>query len=133
MTGDEGVPRATRKCPECEVSLSYGRPIDRDNAEMSGTLCKTCSFRKLPGRNLIGKIFGKLNVIREGESSNKSRLWVCRCSCGNEIPVASRLLNSGNTKSCGCLRKDHSNVPDLTGKVFGYLTVLRRVENNEFG
>ena len=133
MTGDEEVTRATRKCPECGVSLSYGRPIDRDHAEQRGTLCKTCAFRKLPGRSLLGKTFGKLTVIREGKSSQKARLWVCRCSCGKELAVASRLLNSGNTRSCGCLRMDHSNVPDLTGKLFGYLTVLHRVENSKFG
>jgi hypothetical protein len=58
---------------------------------------------------------------------------VCRCSCGREITPTTKELNSGNTRSCGCLRNDHSNVPDLTGKVFRDLTVLRRVENCSFG
>jgi len=58
---------------------------------------------------------------------------VCRCTCGRESTPTTRSLNSGNSQSCGCLRIEHSNVPELTGKVFHDLTVIRRVENCTFG
>ena len=32
--------------------------------------------------------------------------WVCLCDCGNRITVSVSSLNKGNTKSCGCLRKE---------------------------
>jgi len=54
--------------------------------------------------NLKGKHFGKLTVLYStGEIRNGSRVWHCRCECGNEIDVTARNLNRG-AKSCGCLR-----------------------------
>lgn len=37
---------------------------------------------------------------------NKSVVWRCRCSCGNQnfIYVDSHSLRRGNTLSCGCLK-----------------------------
>jgi hypothetical protein len=55
---------------------------------------------------LIGKTFGNL-VVKEREGSrNNERTWRCECSCGNISIVSTNALNSGNTKSCGCLRRE---------------------------
>lgn len=35
--------------------------------------------------------------------------WNCSCDCGNSITVITDHLRNGNTKSCGCLRKDFPN------------------------
>lgn len=53
-----------------------------------------------------GQRFGKLVVLREAEVRTKDRRiqQVCRCDCGNTHTVATRLLTSGKTKSCGCYR-----------------------------
>lgn len=50
--------------------------------------------------NLIGKVFGRLTVLER--SAGK---WVCSCSCGGTHLVQTERLNSGHTKSCGCLKK----------------------------
>ena len=72
--------------------------------------------------NLIGNIYGRLTVIAEAEQlPGKSASWLCRCECGNIVTVMGNNLRRGHTKSCGCLKS-----PDLTGKVFGKLTVLGR-------
>jgi hypothetical protein len=62
--------------------------------------------------------FGRLTVFqRDG------RKWLCRCSCGKTTRVWRHHLYSGNTSSCGCIKR----TPDLTpGQRFGRLTVLRR-------
>lgn len=55
--------------------------------------------------------------------------WHCKCSCGKESSVRRGDLTRGTTQSCGCLRKEKlalrrcSLVKDLTGQVFGRLTV----------
>ncbi len=60
-------------------------------------------------KNLVGKKFGKLTVIKEVEPAyNKLgyRLinWLCRCDCGKERIIKARSLNMKNfTKSCGCI------------------------------
>lgn len=41
------------------------------------------------------------------------RYWLCECECGNTTRVHFRNLESGNTKSCGCLRQEYwDNVPN---------------------
>jgi 5-methylcytosine-specific restriction endonuclease McrA len=41
-----------------------------------------------------------------GRNKHKQILWLCLCDCGNEVTVAGYCLRNGNTKSCGCLRKE---------------------------
>lgn len=54
--------------------------------------------------DLTGQIFGRLTVIKKvGLSKNKFVLWLCKCTCGNQIIVTSNNLRTGNTQSCGCL------------------------------
>ena len=60
------------------------------------------------------------------------RKFLCLCECGTERYVLERSLLYGGSGSCGCLRKEkltEAISPDLTGQVFGELTVLRRAEN----
>jgi hypothetical protein len=63
--------------------------------------------------DLTGKRFSRLSVVRlisstrvRGESSHTDTRWECLCDCGNTITTLTRHLNSGNTKSCGCLHHD---------------------------
>lgn len=57
--------------------------------------------------DLIGKRFGRLMVIaKAGKRSDRYICWLCKCDCGNEIIVPGVSLKSGNTKSCGCLKKE---------------------------
>jgi len=55
--------------------------------------------------NLTGRRYGKLTVcFPTGEYKNQSRVWRCKCDCGNFVDVTTRDLNRGAVKSCGCLR-----------------------------
>jgi hypothetical protein len=58
-------------------------------------------------KHLVGMKFNRLLVI-ELESMNKwgQPRWNCLCDCGNKITTISSHLFSGNTKSCGCLKKE---------------------------
>lgn len=82
--------------------------------------------------DLTGQTFNRLTVIKRVKDSvrkngEKKVRWLCKCQCGNEVYVTSDALKSGNTKSCGCYRTDVIRkrcFKDLTGHVFGHLTVL---------
>lgn len=51
-----------------------------------------------------GDRYGRLVVIEEiGSDKWGTRLWKCRCDCGEYSIVTTRNLTAGNTKSCGCL------------------------------
>ena len=51
--------------------------------------------------------FNKLTVITRAENGKFGNAkWLCQCDCGNITIVASKHLKTGETKSCGCLKKD---------------------------
>lgn len=56
--------------------------------------------------NLAGQKFGELTAVRRAGTRKRSAsdvvaLWVCRCSCGQEIVAQTRLLRRGKKKACG--------------------------------
>jgi len=56
-------------------------------------------------KDLTGKVFNKLTVIRrvENDKKHKKVMWECSCSCGNtKIISSNRLQQRGNKISCGC-------------------------------
>lgn len=55
---------------------------------------------------MIGKRFCRLVVIGRAGSFNHKRTWNCLCDCGRIIVAPTGSLNSGNTRSCGCLKLD---------------------------
>lgn len=83
--------------------------------------------------SIIGNKYNRLTVIRKTkEKSHNSYLWECKCDCGNVVKVKKWNITSGNTKSCGCYKKEsiadigRRNVDDLTGESFGRLTVTKK-------
>lgn len=59
-------------------------------------------------RDLIHQSFGRLTVTNRLHDRDKSGnvQWQCICSCGNTTIVSTVNLKRGNTRSCGCLRKE---------------------------
>lgn len=83
--------------------------------------------------DLTGQRFGHLTVLRRlDERRNGQVCWLCQCTCGNQSVVSSGNLRSGGTKSCGCQRNIR-RFEDLTGRVFGNLTVLCRAGKSVHG
>lgn len=66
--------------------------------------------------DLTEQVFGKLTVIELDQESSGRRKWICKCNCGNTVSVREYNLKSGNTKSCGCTRKEKSSVRNLNVK-----------------
>jgi DNA-binding XRE family transcriptional regulator len=62
--------------------------------------------------DLTGRTFGRLTAARRVGHRHGAALWLCRCECGNETRASVRSLTEGNTRSCGCLRRE------LTGERF---------------
>lgn len=84
-----------------------------------------------------GDTVGRWTVLGEYIlSARNERKWLCRCSCGTERYVLERSLLYGGSVSCGCFRKERSskvNSLDLTGRQFGELSVISKVENTKHG
>jgi hypothetical protein len=58
-------------------------------------------------KDLTGKRFGRLVVIG-GFTGGKLGKWLCKCDCGNTREIYRGSLVSGDSKSCGCLRRENS-------------------------
>lgn len=58
--------------------------------------------------DLTGRRFGRLLVLRVSSVRiyGKQLAWDCQCDCGVIKPLLTSVLNSGSTKSCGCLKKE---------------------------
>lgn len=85
-------------------------------------------------QDLTGRRFGKLTVVsRNPQLEDRYYTWNCQCDCGGQIAVNTKRLTRGTVTNCGCIPKTkHQHGPiaaDLTGDVFGSLTVLERAEN----
>lgn len=85
--------------------------------------------------DLTKQKFGRLTVLERADDhiqndGRKVIMWKCICDCqtNQDAPkysyVSSAHLKRGDTKSCGCYRSQ-VNFEDLSGKVFGRLTVIK--------
>jgi hypothetical protein len=61
--------------------------------------------------DLTGQKFGRLTVIALIEKASRGKgnraKYRCRCDCGKIKPVSSSSVRTGNTKFCGCMKKEH--------------------------
>ena len=94
---------------ECQCSCG-NTVIVRGNALSSG-VCKSCGClnmekRKSRRMNLVGQVFGRLTVLEKVPNKGKHTYWKCRCSCGNLVEVRTNTLRTGQTQSCGCLKRE---------------------------
>ena len=66
--------------------------------------------------------------VEKTDAEYRHRTWLkCKCSCGNTKSIRRQALNSGKTKSCGCMKGKYvgySARKDITGQEFGRLTAL---------
>lgn len=63
----------------------------------------------------VGQRYGLLVVIdptvqTDLHLKNAKRKWICLCDCGKTAVIKSASLRSGNTKSCGCFRRELATV-----------------------
>ena len=68
-------------------------------------------------RDLLNQRFGRLIVMTESKERKASRVsWLCQCDCGQRKIISSKNLCDGDTRSCGCLRRDVSSTKTWAGR-----------------
>lgn len=68
---------------------------------------KSCGCMSHPPlKDFIGKRFGMLTVLEYAGKQKGMHRWHCKCDCGKETTVGQTLLQTGHTKSCGCLQRE---------------------------
>lgn len=61
-------------------------------------------------KDLTGKIFSQLKVIKRHDVKSKKIRWLCVCDCGIETLVSGTHLITSHTTSCGCHRRKQLNI-----------------------
>lgn len=97
-----------------------------------------CAQREIVSKKLtkpfnIGEKIGYFTIVKQADGYlGKGAYWHVVCRCGTEKVVQSEALRNGTVVSCGCYHKEiirEKNLIDLSGKRFGYLTVLKLSDN----
>jgi hypothetical protein len=91
----------------------------------SGT-SKSCGCMR-KRKDIIGKTFGKLKVIRiddKNKYKDRKTRYECLCECGVVAFVTARNLESGNNRSCGCMKPSNREENNLVGRRYGKLLVI---------
>jgi hypothetical protein len=57
--------------------------------------------------DLAGQRYGRLLVVSLARRDRRS-YWNCRCDCGTERVLDNHVLRTGNTTSCGCMKRDQT-------------------------
>lgn len=89
--------------------------------------------------DLKGQVFGFLRAEEKMPyKENRYVVWRCHCTnCGGEASVNTNHLKRKIVTNCGCIPKmaaqNGSKAEDLTGRTFGDLKALYRVENHRNG
>mgnify|MGYP007012482723 CR=1 FL=1 len=98
----------------CQCECGNVKEYDSAKLRSGHTLSCGCyrdeKVAKVNFEDLTGQRFTRLTVIRflkPNERECKTRCWLCKCDCGNEVQVNASKLKTGHTKSCGCLLNKH--------------------------
>ena len=126
------------KC-QCEcgniIEVS-GESLKRNAPHNCGCIKQKEKLKKQDEKNkklnyLVGKRFGKLIVLNRTEQRiNNSVVWEYKCDCGNIKTVPTHSLQSGHTKSCGCLVRETQGI-DISGQRFGKLVAIKPIEEKK--
>lgn len=99
-----------------ETTLEYRRrrQRDRDEAKLGRAIKRKADSRP---NVKVGDTFGRLTAM--GSSTNSKVRVPCSCSCGVVKNVTTRCLVVGDTKSCGCLKRDATSESRATHRLSG--------------
>lgn len=134
-TSRSGNRRYVRKY-DCKCDCGNETTIAKEflTRRKGGTRSCGCALKGAARKDLTGRVFNNLEVIRLDDSKDggcgKHAYWICRCViCGNERSFRSSDLIDGHAKDCGCgksARLSNAVLKDLSDMTFGHLHVVER-------
>lgn len=124
---------------ECRCDCGGTAYAERDKLLKGHTVSCGCLKEERDTQNIkCGQRFGRLVAAcrTSRTTKNRDRLWKFQCDCGKVKFLPTNQVTSGNTQSCGCLRREIETAnlrasvdqlkkeTDLTGQRIGLLEVV---------
>ena len=115
--------------------------ILRESYQLTHAIDSSCGcgkkeyIRKSCGKEINGQKFGKLLILDTLWDNNPPMVY-CYCDCGNTILLNKKDVQTGHTKSCGCLKIDifnEINNVNHSGEISDYgITILNKSSKNKY-
>lgn len=120
-----GVDKWNKQVWECQCECGNFHKANKHQLESGAIQSCGCYHDEVAGQTrklkLTGKKIGRLKCVRACCLNDHGNwLWECLCKCGKTIEVPGHALVSGNTKSCGCIKRS-----DIVGRRFSKLVVIK--------
>lgn len=122
------------KCHECKVVFDKRKSEINKNTSRNYYCSTECFYefcrkeRCKIYQDFIGKIFGKIKVVKKYNDDLNDCRFICQCECKNErIYTYYDLIKNKKLECSDCFSK--KRVIDLCGQRFGLLTVLYQLED----
>lgn len=101
---------------KCKCDCGNIVKMGSDSLRNKHTISCGCAM----GKDLTGKKFGRLTVVKRAENKGNRRMWLCECECGNIKIIPAKGLLSGKSLSCGCYQREQTSKANIehgmTGK-----------------
>lgn len=97
--------KTPRSCWKCRCIC--GKIVSVAGGDLTRPRHHSCGCQRDKIEDLTGQCFGYLTVLKyEGKNKRQGKnMWRCKCKCGNETIVSASSLKTGDTFSCGCLKR----------------------------
>lgn len=115
--------------------------IIRDSYKLSHSTYSSCGcgkkeyVQKSCGKEINGRKYGRLLILDTLWDNNPPMVY-CQCDCGNNILLNKKDVQTGHTKSCGCLKLEHFNKindVDHSGQISDYgILILNKSSKNKY-
>jgi hypothetical protein len=78
--------------------------------------------------DLTGHRFGRWVVLGRAENKGRNAAYFCKCDCGTERILSAFILKKGDSKSCGCFKKEiNAEVMRKTMTTHGFTKDKKRI------
>lgn len=126
-----------------ECTCGNRKEISGDNLTRSRAPTQSCGCRRttwaqseerraMIGKDMTGQRFGRLVALRRSDKETtfgRRIYWDMQCDCGQICTVNGAFVRRNRILSCGCMKREPQlRNKDLSGRVFGKLKVLERVD-----
>ncbi len=94
-----------------------------DSMSLRKRRTQSCGCKRKEAINLTGQRFGRFTVIERVKNDSYGNLqWLCECDCGSKKVVAYGSLQSGFSRSCGCLMLERVRLASFKHGMYGSRT-----------